>query len=94
MAGGVVRRFIDRRKGVSDEERKKSADRGTLYTSGLIAGEGLMGIILAALAAFNVNIDFSKYFSIGKIGGLIVFVLLLLSLAYVCVGKKKKSAEQ
>ena len=94
MAGGVVRWFIDRRKGVSDEERKKSADRGTLYTSGLIAGEGLMGIILAALAAFKIDIDVSKFFSIGKIGGLIVFVLLLLSLAYVCVGKKKKSAEQ
>lgn len=94
FAGGVVRWFIDRRKGVSDEERKKSTDRGTLYTSGLIAGEGLMGIILAALAAFKVDIDVSKFFSIGKIGGLIVFVLLLLSLAYVCVGKKKKSAEQ
>lgn len=93
MAGGVVRWFIDRRKGVSDEERKKSTDRGTLYTSGLIAGEGLMGIILAALAAFKVNIDFSGYFSIGKIGGLIVFALLLASLVYVCVGKKKKSAE-
>lgn len=94
MAGGVVRWFIDRRKGVSDEDRKKSTDRGTLYTSGLIAGEGLMGIILAALAAFKVDIDVSKFFSIGKIGGLIVFVLLLLSLAYVCVGKKNKSAEQ
>lgn len=94
MAGGVVRWFIDRRKGVSDEERKKSTDRGTLYTSGLIAGEGLIGIILAALAAFKIDIDVSKFFSIGKIGGLIVFVLLLLTLAYVCVGKKKKSADQ
>lgn len=53
-----------------------------------------MGIILAALAALELNIDFSAKFSIGKIGGLIAFALLLLSLAYVCVGKKKKSAEQ
>lgn len=94
MAGGLVRWFVDKRKGVSDEERKASVDRGTLYTSGLIAGEGLMGIILAALAALELNIDFSAKFSIGKIGGLIAFALLLLSLAYVCVGKKKKSAEQ
>ncbi len=94
MAGGVVRWFVDRKKGISDEEHKSGTERGTLYTSGLIAGEGLMGIILAALAALNIQIDVSKYFSIGKIGGLIVFALLLLSLAYVCFGRKKKSAEK
>lgn len=94
MAGGVVRWFVDRKKGISDEERKAGTERGTLYTSGLIAGEGLMGIILAALAALNIQVDVSKYFSIGKIGGLIVFALLLLSLAYVCFGRKKKSAEK
>lgn len=94
MAGGVVRWFVDRKKGISDEERKAGTERGTLYTSGLIAGEGLMGIILAALAALNIQVDVSEYFSIGKIGGLIVFALLLLSLAYVCFGRKKKSAEK
>lgn len=92
MAGGIVRFFVERRKNVSDDDRKEGIERGTLYTSGLIAGEGLMGIALAALAALNINIDLSKkLFNIGKIGGLVMFALLLASLAYVCVNTKKKS---
>ena len=47
-----------------------------------------MGIALAALAALNINIGSS--FNIGKIGGLVIFALLLASLAYVCVNTKKK----
>jgi putative OPT family oligopeptide transporter len=94
MAGGIVRWFMERRKGVSETELKKSIDRGTLYTSGLIAGEGLMGVILAAITALGLNINFSQYFSIGSIGGLVVFVLLLLSLVYVCVGKKREKGSK
>ena len=51
MAGGIVRWFMDRRK-VSDEEKKESVERGTLFTSGLIAGEGLMGVVLAVLGCY------------------------------------------
>ena len=84
---------MDRRK-VSDEEKRNSVDRGILYTSGLIAGEGLMGIILAIIAVVEVadKIDLSKYFSFGQIGSLVIFVLLLASLYWVCVkdGKKNK----
>ena len=82
---------MERRKNVSDEERKESVDRGVLYTSGLIAGEGLMGIVLAAVAALKMDINMSEILSIGKIGGLVVFCLLLASLVYVCTKNKKKS---
>ena len=91
MSGGIVRWFMERRKNVSDEERKESVDRGVLYTSGLIAGEGLMGIVLAAIAALKMDINMSEILSIGKIGGLVVFCLLLASLVYVCTKNKKKS---
>ena len=91
MSGGIVRWFMERRKNVSDEERKESVDRGVLYTSGLIAGEGLMGIVLAAVAALKMDINMSEILSIGKIGGLVVFCLLLASLVYVCTKNKKKS---
>ncbi len=54
MAGGAVRYLVERRKG-SEEEKKKRVDKGLLFTSGMIAGEGIVGIILAALAVWKVD---------------------------------------
>ncbi|WP_044567706.1 OPT family oligopeptide transporter [Anaerococcus provencensis] len=49
MFGGAVRLIVDKFK--ADEESKKNAQtKGTLYSAGLIAGEGIMGIILAIFA--------------------------------------------
>lgn len=92
MAGGLVRLFMDKRN-VSEKEKKASVDHGILFTSGLIAGEGLMGVILAIFAVAKLDniIDLSKKFSIGEIGSLIVFILLLLYLARVCIKGGKKS---
>lgn len=92
MAVGLVRLFMDKRN-VSEKEKKASVDHGILFTSGLIAGEGLMGVILAifAVAKLDKIIDLSKKFSIGEIGSLIVFILLLLYLARVCIKGGKKS---
>lgn len=92
MSGGIIRYIVERRKG-SEEEKKEAVDRGILYTSGLIAGEGLMGVILALLAFFYIDVDISDKFSIGQIGSIIVFILLLVSLVYVCVSKSKKSSK-
>lgn len=90
MCGGIVRFIMEHRK-VSETDKKEAVDRGVLFTSGLIAGEGLMGVILAILAVVGVDalVDVSNVFSIGSIGAIIVFVLLLVFLGYVCVGKKK-----
>lgn len=90
MCGGIVRFIMERRK-APEEEKKEGIDRGILYTSGLIAGEGLMGVVLAVLAVVGVDkvVDVSSSFSIGNIGALVVFVLLLLSLVRVCLGGKK-----
>ena len=89
MAGGIVRWFMERRKNVSDEERRAGVDRGVLYTSGLIAGEGLMGVVLAALAAGKVNTDFSGIVNLGSFGSIVLFLALLGTLVKVCLGKKK-----
>ena len=43
FAGGLVRIFCDRRAGI----RSEGEDPGTLLSAGLIAGEGLCGILLA-----------------------------------------------
>ena len=56
MVGGVIKWFIDnKRKYANDEERKDASDRGVLYAAGMIAGEGIVGIVLAILAVVNVH---------------------------------------
>lgn len=88
MCGGVIRWFVEKRTKKDEKFNKEAVERGTLYTSGLIAGEGLMGILLAVFAVLHWDIDISSKFSIGQIGSLIMWALMLATLLYVCFGKK------
>ncbi|MDD6037183.1 MAG: oligopeptide transporter, OPT family [bacterium] len=96
MVGGLIRWFFERRK----EENKNGIDRGILYASGLIAGEGIVGIMLAVFAVIPMaDGSLGEYlttvipFDLGNWGGLIAFVLLCATLVYVIAGKKKKNAK-
>lgn len=55
MAGGIIRWYLESKKKCSETERKESVERGVLYSSGLIAGEGLIGIILAVLTIIPIG---------------------------------------
>ena len=58
MIGGLVFRWVDRRsraRGDSDEERQSVIHRGLLFSSGLVAGEAIMGILIAFLIVASVN---------------------------------------
>ncbi len=55
--GGCVRAWVERRAAASDRAtpgRPAESDRGVLAASGLVAGEGLAGIFIAALVALGV----------------------------------------
>ena len=88
MAGGAVRFIVEKIKG-TDAEKKERGDRGVLFTSGLIAGEGIMGIILAILAVAGVDSAIKLDFSLPQIGSLIIFIVLLFYLYKVCMKKEK-----
>lgn len=77
MLGGVVRWFVEKRKYKSEKAKENAVQSGVLYSSGLIAGEGLVGIILAVLAVLGLNVDISGTISLGNIGGLVFFAALL-----------------
>lgn len=50
FAGGVIRWLADRLlRGREEEARKRAEEAGTLLASGLVAGEAVTGILLAAL---------------------------------------------
>ena len=78
MIGGVIRWFVDKKK--ADREENKDANSGILFCSGMIAGEGLVGILLAILAVVNVagKIDLSGSFTTGIIGGVVLMVVMIL----------------
>ena len=83
MVGGLVRLLLDKLK---KEETKKNRiiSDGILFCSGMIAGEGLIGIALALLAVFGIDkaIDLSGKLNIptyvSNILGIVTFGLIIL----------------
>ena len=89
MAGGVVRILVEKRKG-TEKEKKARTDRGLLFTSGLIAGEGIVGILLAVFAVFKIDSKIVLPFQLPQIGSLILFIALLALLYRVCMKADKE----
>ena len=95
MVGGLVRLAFDKMK-KDEKEKKEIISDGILFCSGMIAGEGLVGILLAVLAVFGVGemIDISGKLNlptaVANVGSLVVFALVILSLCKFSVWKKRK----
>jgi len=97
MVGGLIRLVFDRMK--EGEKKDKAINNGILFCSGMIAGEGLVGILLAILAVFGVGemIDLSGMLNlppmVADIGSIVVFGLIILSLLTFTVWKKDKKSK-
>lgn len=97
MAGGLIRLYIDKKKGISEEKRKEVTENGILYTSGMIAGEGLVGILLAVFAIITIQgkslaewVNISDYINLGNAGGLLFFAALCASVFFFMFKKAKE----
>lgn len=82
MAGGLLRLIYEKR-----EERTK--ERGILYASGMIAGEGIIGILLAVFAMIpfgNTSLlekmNLSARINLGNAGGIVFFAILIGTMVY------------
>lgn len=91
MIGGVVRMFMDKRKNVDEKTKERQTTDGTLYCAGMIAGEGLVGIILAILAVVGITLDFSENMYLGNIGGVVLMIVMILCLLKFSLWKKHKN---
>ncbi len=96
MAGGLIRFFLEKKKYSSKEAKNECVQSGILYTSGMIAGEGIIGILLAVFAIIPLEtgtlgdfINLSEKVNLGNIGGLIFFALLLMTILKFTVWNKK-----
>ena len=106
MFGGLLRLIVDKSKKLSENRKEKCVENGILFSSGMIAGEGLVGILLAILAiipttklaadgtAMSVGqvIDLSGVANTGNIGAWIFFAALMGIFAYFIFKKDKKPA--
>ncbi len=91
MIGGVVRMLMDGRKKVDQKRKEEQSTNGTLYCAGMIAGEGLVGILLAVLAVFGINLSIADKLNLGNIGGIVLMIIMILSLLKFSLWKKKKA---
>ena len=88
MVGGLIRFFADKK----NKSASENAGKGILFCSGLIAGEGLLGVILAILAVLGITdkMDISGVVNTGSWGAIILFVILIIAVYKVAVGNKNE----
>jgi hypothetical protein len=94
MIGGLVRLAVSKIK-KSDDEKKAIENDGILFCSGMIAGEGLVGILLALSAIFGIDkmIDLSGMLGIPAVvsdmGGIVLLALIVLTVLKFSLWKKR-----
>ncbi|ACL69866.1 OPT family oligopeptide transporter [Halothermothrix orenii] len=89
IIGGIIRGLLKKFTS-NDEDLKEKREKGILFASGLIAGDALLGVILAIVAFFGGSLALSDSPVLGSSWALIFFGLLVLSLIkYSWLAKKE-----
>ena len=95
MVGGLIRLVLDKLKYRNDEEKEDVVNDGVLFCSGMIAGEGLVGILLALLAVFGIDSALNLSAKLGipqvvsDLGGLGLFAVIILTVLKFTIWKKR-----
>ena len=101
MVGGVIRLFFNKMK--KNKNKEAITNDGVLYCSGMIAGEGLVGILLAVFAIISVKgkslgeiIDLSRFVSglpewASQLTSLATFAAMILIFLGFTLWKKRKN---
>ncbi len=99
MVGGLLRLITDKLRKPEDEKKAITND-GILFCSGMIAGEGLVGIILAILAICGVTDMFDLSTKLGlsqnfaDIGGVVLLVIVCLVIFKASWWKKRAKTNE
>ncbi|MBQ3551149.1 MAG: oligopeptide transporter, OPT family [Clostridia bacterium] len=96
MVGGIIRWVVDKIK--DENKRKEAVNNGILFSSGMIAGEGIVGLLLAVLAVLGVDkvLDLSDNLNLptwgSNLGGIAMLGLVILSFVFFGIMKKNKKS--
>lgn len=94
--GGVIRLVTDKLKKKSgNEEKNADAGNGILFCSGMIAGEGLVGVLLAVLTAVKVadKLNFSGILHSTLVGPIVLSLLLCAFIIKTAMDSNNKKAK-
>ena len=91
--GGVIRWLVDRRRNPAEREGPDAdSGPGVLFSSGLIAGGAIMGVVLAGLAARQWDQAFNLTAAVGALGESnvlsVVFYVVLLAVPLYLVARR------
>lgn len=88
MVGGIIRMIFDKMK---RDDKEEVVTDGILYCSGMIAGEGLVGILLAVFAVLGIDValDLGLPTGVSEVLSLVVFALMILCLLKFTIWKKR-----
>ena len=97
MVGGLIRMLVEKKKYKNKDVKDKVVNGGVLCCSGMIAGEGIIGILLAvfAIIPFGIGSLGDKFASVGKainfgeIGGLVILVIIALTVLKFSIWSKE-----
>jgi putative OPT family oligopeptide transporter len=96
FAGGIVRALVERRtKSTGNDD---AVDKGVLLSSGLIAGDALFGIVVAAFAALGIDIAYGTKILGVTISGssvlpFVMFLLLAVFMYWYSLSKAKAKSK-
>ena len=82
--------FMDGRKNVDEKTKNDQVTDGTLYCAGMIAGEGIIGILLAVFAVVKIDSKIILPFHLPQVGSLVLYIALLVLLYVVCMKADKE----
>ncbi|RCW48164.1 MULTISPECIES: OPT family oligopeptide transporter [unclassified Halanaerobium] len=91
IIGGLIKGILNKQKDKNQESFERRREKGVLYASGLIAGDAVMGVVLAIFAYFKLSFGFRET-PLGPIWGLIFFASLVITLIYNSILSKNNSS--
>ena len=95
LIGGGVFKMVEnaaKRRGLSGEDKKAVIHRGLLFSSGLVAGEAIMGILIAVLVIFKLPLPFLGNFASNN--ALLIDIVSILGLIGIIVILRNRSMKE
>ena len=100
MIGGIIRWIVEKKKYKNNDAKENAINNGVLCCSGMIAGEGLVGILIAIFVLVKIKgrpitdilASIGDKFNLGMVGGALIIVAIV-SVIFAFVFSKERNNE-
>jgi len=95
LCGGIIKHITEKIKARKnkDSQEDSASQTGVLFCSGLIAGEGIVGVLMALFAVIGLDekLDISQNVYLSNPGGIAVFIVMIALVYYAAIKPAKKN---